>query len=105
MTVYVDELRVWPNARHRCFKSGSAHLTADTLDELHAFAARIGMKRAWFQNHTVAPHYDLSPSRHALALSLGAVLVPMREQIRRARASCLVPTGNETENTPKTPAK
>lgn len=87
MSVYVDELRVWPNAKHRCFRNGSAHLTADTLDELHAFAERIGMRREWFQNHTVAPHYDLSPKRHAHALRLGALLVPMREQIRRRRGA------------------
>lgn len=87
--VYVDALTVWPNARNACFKHGSAHLTADTLDELHAFAKRIGLKRAWFQDHRVAPHYDLSPFRHALALSLGAVLVPMREQLRRRRTDAI----------------
>lgn len=29
------------------------HLTADTLDELHAFAARLGLKRVWFQDKYV----------------------------------------------------
>lgn len=87
MAVMVDELRVWPNARHRCFKNGSAHLTADTLDELHAFAARIGLRPEWFQDHRIAPHYDLSPKRHAAALALGAELVPMRVQILRMRTA------------------
>lgn len=82
MTVMVDELRTWPHARHCCFMQGSAHLTADTLDELHAFATIIGMKRVWFQNHPLCPHYDLSPSRHALALQHGAVLVSARDQAR-----------------------
>lgn len=50
MTVRIDDLKVWGNAKHRCFKNGSAHLTADTLDELHAFAARLGLKREWFQD-------------------------------------------------------
>lgn len=84
MTVMVDELKVWPHARHRCFKAGSAHLTVDgALDELHAFAARLGLRRAWFQDHVLAPHYDLSPAKHALALRLGALLVPAREQALR----------------------
>lgn len=85
MTVRVDELKVYPNARHRCFKAGSAHLTADTLEELHAFAARIGLKRAWFQDHRLAPHYDLSPSRWLRALGAGAIVVPMKEQLIERR--------------------
>ena len=79
MTVRVDELKVWPHARHACFKRGSAHLTADTLEELHAFAARLGLRRAWFQPRSW-PHYDLSPAKHVQALALGAVLVPARVQ-------------------------
>jgi hypothetical protein len=26
-----------------------AHLLADSLDELHAFAGKLGLQRAWFQ--------------------------------------------------------
>jgi hypothetical protein len=83
--VMVDELKVWPHARHRCFLGGSAHLTADTLDELHAFAASIGLKRSWFQDHALCPHYDLSPRRHAAALAAGALFVSAREQALRRR--------------------
>lgn len=93
MTVRVDELHVWPT-RIRCFAKGSAHLTADTLDELHAFAARLGLRREWFQPRS-HPHYDLTPGKHARALQLGAVFVPAQEQAReriaakRARAAML----------------
>lgn len=80
MSVMVDELVVWPHARHNCFKKGSAHLTADTLDELHAFAAKLGLKRSWFQNHPLAPHYDLSPAKRELALKLGAEFITARTQ-------------------------
>ena len=63
----------------RCFKAGSCHLTTDgTLDDLHVFARRLGMKREWFQDHRLAPHYDLTAGRRALALEMGAVFVPMR---------------------------
>lgn len=79
MTVRVDELKVWPT-KIACFKKGSAHLTADTLDELHAFARSIGLRREWFQEHPIQPHYDLSPKRHKAALESGAVLVSARDQ-------------------------
>lgn len=80
MAVYVDELRRWPTAI-ACFKAGSCHLTADTLPELHAFALRLGLRRAWFQGGRV-PHYDLTASRRTLAAHLGAVEVSAREQAR-----------------------
>ena len=93
MTAMVDELVSWPapaapGARH-VFGNGrqSCHLSADTLDELHAFAARIGMKRSWFQDHPIMPHYDLTPARREAALRAGAVFVSARQQAlaRRAR--------------------
>ncbi len=81
MTVYVDEVRRWPT-RIRCFAQGSAHLTADTLGELHALAARIGLRRAWFQGGRI-PHYDLTPAKREAAIAAGAVFVPAKEQARR----------------------
>jgi hypothetical protein len=87
MAIMVDELRVWPNAR-RPFHNGSCHLTTDSaLDELHAFARVIGMRRSWFQDHAIAPHYDLTPSRREEALRRGAVFMPMREHAVRRRAA------------------
>lgn len=61
------------------------HLVSDTsVEELHIFAARIGMKRAWFQDHRF-PHYDvLSKWRRLKAMSLGAEIVTSREIVRRA---------------------
>lgn len=55
----------------------SCHLTAEDLshravDELHALAERIGLRRQWFQP-TSWPHYDLTPSRRVLAVRAGAV--------------------------------
>ena len=81
MSVYVDELRVWPHAK-RPFKGGACHLTADTLDELHDLAKRIGMRREWFQGGSV-PHYDLTPSMRAAAILAGVAFVPVKEQARR----------------------
>lgn len=86
MTIMVDELQRWPT-RLRIFQAGSCHLTTDgPLEELHAFAAKIGLRREWFQDHALAPHYDLTAKRREAALALGAVFVPIKEQVRRRRA-------------------
>lgn len=85
MTVYVDELVRRPT-KIRCFQAGSCHILADTLDELHAMAAKVGLKRSWFQDHPPHPHYDLTASKRAAALEAGAVFKPAREQARQRLA-------------------
>ena len=82
--IMVDELRKWAHA-NRPFLAGSCHLTADSVAELHTFAAAIGLRRAWFQAGRV-PHYDLTRQRREVALAAGAVFVPAKEQVRRRRA-------------------
>lgn len=69
MAVYVDGLREWG------WRLGkSCHLIADTEEELHAFAARIGLRRAWAQgSRSGIPHYDLTVSRRERAIAAGAV--------------------------------
>lgn len=86
MTVYVDAIIKWPHARG-IFRNGSCHLTADTVEELHAFAARLGMKRSWFQNQGRFEHYDLTPASRAVAVSYGAKEETTREGARRRRAA------------------
>lgn len=57
-------------------------------EELHRMADRLGMKRRWFQTGRF-PHYDLTLTRWARALRLGATYVTTRElvaAIRRRRA-------------------
>jgi tRNA isopentenyl-2-thiomethyl-A-37 hydroxylase MiaE len=87
MAVYVDALRRTSRTRAWPFVT-AAHMMADTVEELHEFAARIGLKREWFQPRS-SPHYDLTASRHAQALALGARLVDRHELvalIQRLRA-------------------
>jgi hypothetical protein len=50
------------------------HLLADDIDELHRFAARLGITRASYQGppKTSAPHYDLTGFERSRALALGA---------------------------------
>lgn len=72
MTVYVDDMR--RRARVGRLDAVWSHLLADTSTELHAFAARLGQRRAWAQNvgqHT--EHYDLTEPKRHHALRLGAV--------------------------------
>lgn len=81
MTVYVDEFRRYGPTAIACFRKGSSHLTADTVEELHAFAESIGLRRVWFQDARV-PHYDLTRSRRDMAIVAGAVFVPAKQQAR-----------------------
>lgn len=75
MAVYVDPLlhHGKRNAPH-CFRGKPAcHMYADTPEELHTMARRIGMKPSWFQRHPVVDHYDLVESRRDEAVRLGAI--------------------------------
>ena len=75
--VYVDELRVWAEGRVE-----TSHLTADSTQELEAFAHALALPdRAWHRDAKV-PHYDLNATWRARAIAAGAVFVPAREQAR-----------------------
>lgn len=78
MAILVDELVEYPHTRlpfrHWC------HLVSDhSFDELHAFAAGLGIPRHRFQGD----HYDLPAHLRARAVALGAEEVGWRELIRR----------------------
>jgi hypothetical protein len=52
-----------------------SHLVSTTGEaELHGFAARLGLRRDWAQLRpkASAAHYDVTPTKRALALGLGA---------------------------------
>lgn len=69
MAVYVDDaVHPWRGQRW-------AHLMADTLAELHAMAARLGIPRRAFQNKTSGAHYDVTAELRAQAIALGAVAI------------------------------
>jgi hypothetical protein len=71
MTVYVDDAR-----RPGPWYSTTAywsHLSADTKDELHGFAERIGLRRDWFCDEpTGAWHYEVTASKRWHAINAGA---------------------------------
>lgn len=88
--IYVDELMShgWI-LRGRTIRS--CHMFSDTLEfeALHALAARIGLRRSWFQGKASTPHYDLTTAKRAEAIAAGAVSVDRRRavEIWRARRS------------------
>lgn len=69
MAVYVDTLIDYG------WKLGpSCHMTADSIEELNAFAVKIGLKTAWLQiSNQDLPHYDLVASKRRLAVKFGAI--------------------------------
>lgn len=85
MTVYVDDMRAPFGRMIIC------HMLADTDEELHAMAAKIGVARRWHQKPgTPHSHYDICLSKRALAVQLGAQEIGragVAEIIRTKRAS------------------
>jgi hypothetical protein len=68
MTVYLDPV---------------GHMRADSAEELHDFAQRLGLKREWFQGHNPRfPHYDVTTARlRSRAWQMGAKCVTLRESV------------------------
>lgn len=75
MTVYVDDMQAPYGRMKMC------HMLADTDEELHAMAARIGVARKWWQSplKTSGSHYDIALSKRALAVEYGAKEITMRQ--------------------------
>jgi hypothetical protein len=86
MTVYVDR------PIHRFRHMLMCHMLADSPQELHAMADRIGIARKWYQHDASTPHYDVPEEKRAAAIAAGAVEVDRRglvAVIRCIRASIL----------------
>lgn len=83
MPVYIDpQTNCAPNTKWR--GSVVTHLFADTVDELHVFAGKIGLNRSWFQVGSL-PHYDLTPSKRALAICEGVVILDRKQAVAKWR--------------------
>ena len=73
MPVYVDDMRAQFGRMIMC------HMVADTDEELHVMAARIGVARKWHQKPgTAHSHYDIALSKRALAITAGATEIDRR---------------------------
>lgn len=92
MTVFIDELKRYTGKGRL---SGLwSHMATDSYDlaELHELAAKIGLKRAWFQDHPLHPHYDVRPVPRILAIEAGAVPVSQIALAKRC-SRLLMPRG------------
>jgi hypothetical protein len=80
MAILVDDA-IWP-WRGRLW----AHLVSDTsIDELHAFAERLGIPQRAFQGD----HYDVTDELRDCAIAEGARAVTSRDVVRALRAAGL----------------
>ena len=97
MAVYVDDWR--QRAELGPVTSRWSHLIADGEEELHRFAERLGLRRAWFQSdhrHPHRGHYDVPEHVRRRAIELGAEAVTWRQlgALLRARRGIVDrPTG------------
>lgn len=89
MTVYADDAFCSDDPDGWGMWTGGGHLQADSLDELHAFAASIGLRRSWFQTRPGRPwndHYDLTRTRRDAAILAGAIPEAVEDGSARRRA-------------------
>jgi len=82
MAVYVDDARI--PAQVGRIRARWSHLFAGSQDELHAFAQRIGLRRAWFQpgkpiGGKPSRLWHVTESRRQAAIRAGAQPVGLRE--------------------------
>jgi len=86
MGVYVDSVKPCVLTNYWRWAE-SCHLIADSVYELHRFAEKLGLKKEWFQEKP-SPHYDLTRSKRAKAVELGAIevnIIELAEIIQRNR--------------------
>lgn len=74
--VYVDDMKAEYQPSHRPgFKYIMSHMVADTDEELHEMAHKIGVQRRWFQKD----HYDVTQTSRKLAVQHGAIEITQRQ--------------------------
>lgn len=111
MAVYVDDFRTSAQVG-RGRPSVWSHMTADSREELHEFAAKLGLRRSWFQDpcvngkykpkpgsrHAENWHYDVTETVRQKAIAAGAVEVSWREfpAICAGRAERVAAAGSPT---------
>ncbi len=85
MPVYVDALQGW-GWRMYGRTVQSCHLIADTPEELHAAAIAVGLASRWAQRSGLGDlHYDLTPTRRARAVALGAIELDRAGFVKKLR--------------------
>ena len=79
--VYVDDMLAEFIPTHvRGRRYVMSHMIADTAEELHEMADKIGVLRKWYQGD----HYDITQSKKALAIKAGARAITLRQLAKMA---------------------
>lgn len=77
--MYVDDAFVERYGHRWC------HLLADSVEELHNFAATIGLSLRAFHSTARIPHYDITVSQRRWVLAKGVQPITVREGIHLTR--------------------
>ena len=94
MTVYVDNEQIPYRRMKMC------HMLADTEEELHAMADKIGVARRWHQfPGSVKSHYDICLTKRARAIELGAKEIDRRQlsEMIKARRAAIIQAANAAD--------
>ncbi len=75
MSVYVDK------AVNKYGRMIMCHMLADTTEELHVMADKIGINKKWFQGKASTWHYDICKSKRDVAVKNGAIEINRRETV------------------------
>lgn len=77
--VYVDA-PIWRFGRMRM-----CHMVADSLEELHDMAGKLGLRREWFQQSGSLPHYDICLTKRKQAIKMGASEISRKDLVQKIR--------------------
>lgn len=79
MAIYVDDMHTTAMGQYRRMRM--SHMIADTDEELHAMAEKIGVARRWWQSpeKTSGSHYDIALTKRTLAVQAGAIEITLRQ--------------------------
>ena len=79
MAIYVDFMQIEFKGYKWC------HMLADTLQELHDFAALIELDVRLFHRHASYPHYDVTVQMRQTAIKYGAIPADRKKIIECAK--------------------
>jgi Protein of unknown function (DUF4031) len=86
MTVYVDDAYIPAKVKSGSLTHDSrwCHMTADTTEELVAFATALGLQAKYLQHPgTWKEHFDVTEAKRRLAVAKGAVEVSYQEHVMK----------------------
>ena len=79
MSIYVDFMQIEFKGYRWC------HMLADTLQELHDFAALIDVDKRLFHRNASYPHYDVTVQMRETALEYGAIPACRKKNYRMCK--------------------